>query len=126
MINILSESEGNLLAIEASGKLTTHDYETVLIPQIERLIRQYERINVVIHLGSEFQGWEPGALWDDAKSGFKHRKELNRVALVGASPLIENMAKMGSVLMHGELRTFDEQALGEALQWAKQPTDTSA
>lgn len=125
MIKILSESEGNLLAIEAYDKLTMHDYETVFIPQIERLIRQYDRINVVIHLGSQFEGWEPGALWDDAKSGLKHRKELNRVALVGASPLIGNVAKMGAVLMHGELRAFDEHALGEALKWAKQPTDTS-
>jgi hypothetical protein len=120
MIKILSESEGNLLVIEASGKLTTHDYESVLIPLIERLIRQYNRINVVIHLGSQFLGWEAGALWDDAKSGLKHRKEFSRVALVGASPLIENAAKMGSFLMDGELRTFDEASLGEAIKWTKQ------
>jgi len=35
MIEIMSESRGNLLGVRAIGKLTDQDYQLVLIPALE-------------------------------------------------------------------------------------------
>ncbi len=39
MIEIMSETEGNLLVVKATEKLTAKDYEEVFIPKINQLIQ---------------------------------------------------------------------------------------
>ncbi len=39
MIEIMSETEGNLLVVKATEKLTARDYEEVFIPKINQLIQ---------------------------------------------------------------------------------------
>jgi len=41
MIAFMPESEGNVVGLRASGKLTGADYERVLIPHLESLIERH-------------------------------------------------------------------------------------
>ncbi len=50
MIEIMSETEGNLLVVKASEKLTTKDYEEVFIPKINQLIQEYRKVRAVVFL----------------------------------------------------------------------------
>ncbi|MEO8204985.1 MAG: STAS/SEC14 domain-containing protein [Chthoniobacterales bacterium] len=120
MITILQESEGKVLIIEASDKLTAKDYEDIFIPKIDQLIQQFGKIRVLFYLNDSFDGWEFGAMWDDAKFGLKHKNDFERVAIVGGPRWVAWIAKLSSHFMHGELRNFDNLSLKEAISWIKQ------
>ena len=84
MIALLPETTGNTLVVNASGKLTAENYETVFIPLVEKLIKQYGQVRLVLQFDDYFTGMEVGAMWDDAKFGLQHRKDFKRIAVVGA------------------------------------------
>ena len=119
MITILPETTGYTLVVKASGKLSTENYETVFLPIMEKLIARYGQIRVVIQFDETFTGWEAGAIWDDAKFGIKHRNDFKRIAVVGAPKWVEWGTKVGAHLMDGELKTFLESDLLEAIVWVK-------
>lgn len=119
MMTIMPESKENLLVVRATEKLTSKDYEEVFIPELTKLIDQFGKIRSVIYLDPDFDGWELGAMWDDAKFGLKHRKDFEKIAVVGASKWIEWGIRLGNHLMEGQMKTFDKDQLDEALAWSK-------
>lgn len=119
MIEIMPESTGATLAVKATGKLTDADYKQVWIPQLEELIGKFGKIKALVYFTKDFSGWELHAAWDDAVFGMKHRNDFEKLAVVGAGPWIEWGTKLGAHLMSGEVKTFSEEQLPEALNWAK-------
>ena len=119
MITIRPETEGSTLVIEAAGKLTSKDYEEVFIPKLNELIEQHGKIKVVFHLDDSFDGWELGAMWDDAKFGLKHRNDFERIALIGGPRWMAWLTQLSSYFMHCELKVFGNTSLNEALDWIK-------
>lgn len=117
MIEFMEESRGDTLAIRAGGKLTEDDYTDVLIPKLESLLHKYGKLKVLFHMGEDFEGWEPGAAWDDAKFGLKHKDDFAKLAVVGGPRWVEWCMKLSSWLMEGEVRSFDGNELQEARDW---------
>lgn len=120
MITILPETTGYTLAIKASGRLSAENYDTVFLPIMEKLINRYGQIRLVMQFDEKFEGWEPGAMWDDAKFGLKHRKDFKRIAIVGAPKWAEWSSKVAAQLIDGELKTYPTDDLLEAIVWVKQ------
>lgn len=119
MIEILPESNGNIIAARASGTLSGQDYNEVLIPRLEKVMAEKGKVRFLLDLGQDFKGWTLEALWDDAKFGWGSRNHFEKVALVGGSLWMELGAKAGGLLMGGELRTFDHDHRQEAWDWIK-------
>lgn len=119
MVKVLPESEGNILGIQASGKLTSKDYEEVMIPKLEELISKYGKTRFLCYLDDSFAGMEMGAMVDDARFFFKHKNELEKLAVVGAARWIEVMTKLFAHLMEGEVKTFSSEQLDAAWEWIK-------
>ena len=119
MITILPQSEGSTLVIGASKKLTAKDYEEVFIPELNRLIGLFGKIRVVLYLDDSFDGWELGAMWDDAKFGLKHKHDFERVAMVGGPRWVSWITTMSSHFMSGVIKSFESTSLDEAIAWAK-------
>lgn len=117
MLDVLPESESNLLILHATGKLTDDDYQEVLIPRLEAIIEAHGKARVLIEMSEDFEGWELGAAWEDAKLGVRHRKDFEKMAVVGAPEWVDWGAKIGAQLMSGELRTYDEDDFDDALDW---------
>ncbi len=117
MLTILPESSGKVLAIEAKGKLTDEDYQSVLIPRFNELLAKHGPLRVLIAFDADFEGWEPKAAWDDASFGFAHRKDFERFAAVGAPKWVEWGAKVGAALMSGEVKIFAANEKDAALKW---------
>jgi hypothetical protein len=121
MIEIMSQhTDGKLLAVKASKKLTKEDYEKVFIPALEQLLQKYAKISVVMYLTEGFEGWEIGAAWDDAKFGIAHNNDFEKVALVGGPKWVVWGTKLAGHMIKGEVRTFDSSELWEALDWVKE------
>ncbi|MDP6389029.1 MAG: STAS/SEC14 domain-containing protein [Alphaproteobacteria bacterium] len=117
MLDVLPESESNVLILHATGKLTDDDYQRVLIPRLEAIIEAYGKARILIEMKEDFEGWELGAAWEDAKLGVRHRTDFEKIAVVGAPQWVDWGAKIGAHFMSGELRTYDEDDFDDALDW---------
>jgi len=117
MIELLPESKGNILIFSAKGKLTDQDYKEVLIPQMESIIRKYGKARLLLDMGDEFHGWEIGALWDDAYFGIAHRKDFEKMGVIGGPKWVEWGMKIAALAISGELRSFSLDEREEAMRW---------
>jgi SpoIIAA-like len=119
MFHIMPESQGKIIGIRATGKLTDLDYKEVLLPNLEALIKQHGKIRLLCFIDENFAGWEPGAMWEDAKFFFPHKNDFEKMAIVGGPKWVELMMKLFAPLMSGETRTFPGEQLPEAWEWIK-------
>jgi hypothetical protein len=119
MLEIMPESKGKALWVRASGKLTDADYQETFIPKLEALIKEYGRLRLLFHLDADFQGWELGALWDDAKFGMQHLHDFEKIAVVGAPRWVEVVVNLFARLMDAEVRTMIPGQLAEAWEWVQ-------
>ena len=119
MIEIMPESEGNVLAIKATEKLTVKDYEEVFIPALNDLIRKFDKCRVLMYLAEGFHGWELGAAWDDAEFGMKHSKDFDKIALAGGPKWVSWCTKLAAHFIKGQVEVYDADKLQEAIAWIK-------
>lgn len=109
------------LSLKAVGKLTHDDYEQ-MNPMIDAALDGVNapRIKVFID-GSKFEGWELRAAWDDFKLGLKRGSEFEKVAIFGNKKWQEVASKIGSWVISGEVKYFDD--ADEALTWLQDNGD---
>jgi hypothetical protein len=119
MITISPESQGNILIISATGKLTDQDYKEVLIPRLEAVIREHGKARLLLDMGDEFHGWEPAAAWDDTRFGIVHRNDFEKMGVIGGPGWVEWGLKIGALFIGGEIRNFPSSQRQEALDWVK-------
>lgn len=119
MIEILPESEGKVLGIRATGRVTNEDYEKVFIPRLKKIIAEHGAVSCLYYMDAEFQGWEVGAMWDDAKFGIKHAKDFDKIAVVGGPKWAAWGVKLEALFMKGEIKIYSVDQLSEAWNWIK-------
>jgi hypothetical protein len=125
MLEIMPESKGKVFWVRASGKLTDGDYEDILIPKLEAAIREHGKLCLLFHLAPDFEGWEVGALWDDAKLGLKHLHDFEKIAVVGGPRWVEATVKLFAHLMDAEVKSMAQEQLAEAWEWIQPHPDLS-
>ena len=103
------------LTLKAQGKLTHKDYE-IITPMIDAAVAQMNepKIKALID-GTELEGWEPRAAWDDFKLGIKHGKEFEKIAIFGNKNWQKLAAKIGGWFISGEIKYFDNR--DDAIAW---------
>jgi hypothetical protein len=117
MLKLMNDLPDNVLGVSAEGKITGSDYETVLIPAIEKKLKEHKKIRMVYDLGSSFTGFDLSAMLDDAKMGMKHLSAWDRIALVSDHEMINTFAKFFGHMLSCELRIFKNAELKEAKKW---------
>lgn len=107
------------LHIKAVGKLTHADYQ-LMTPMIESALEAAgdPHIHALVD-GTELDGWEARAAWDDFKLGLHHGKQFEKIAIYGNRRWQELAAKIGSWFIAGEVRYFED--LDDALRWLTLP-----
>ena len=105
------------LSLKAVGKLTHEDYLTIT-PMIDSALEGFKnpKIKVLID-GTEMQGWELRAAWDDFKLGLKHNGEFEKIAIYGNRGWQEITAKVGAWFVSGEVKYFENYE--QAISWLK-------
>ncbi len=119
MIEVMPESQGKFLGLSARGKITARDYEEVLIPRCRAVLEEQGKMRLLYLLDEDFEGMEAGAMWEDTKFGLKHRKDFEKMALVGGARWMEMVMKLFAPLMEGEMKNFPREQLQEAWDWLK-------
>jgi hypothetical protein len=103
------------LSLKAIGKLTHEDYE-IINPMIDSALEGVSEPIVNIYIdGSELEGWELRAAWDDFKLGLKHGKDINKIAIYGNKKWQEFTSKIGGWFISGEVKYFEDAST--ALSW---------
>ncbi len=117
MIRILEGLPDNVLGVEASGKVTDDDYETVLVPAVQERIDGGGKIRFLYVLGEEFDGWTMGAMWEDAKLGGSELRAWEKVAVVTDKDWLQHMVKAFGWMIPGDVRVFGLGELEDAKAW---------
>lgn len=103
------------LSLKAIGKLTHHDYE-IITPMIDSALAAVKQPKVKVLIdGTELEGWELSAAWDDFKLGLKHGSEFDKVAIYGNKNWQEITAKIGSWFISGDVKYFE--CYADAINW---------
>jgi len=119
-IGIERVNDNFFLSFKAIGKLTHDDYLTIT-PMIESALLGVKQPKIkAIFDGSQLDGWELRAAWDDFKLGLKHGSEfekIEKIAIYGNKRWQEMSAKIGSWFISGEVKYFED--YDEALAWLR-------
>ncbi|OEU65557.1 MAG: universal stress protein UspA [Desulfovibrio sp. S3730MH75] len=118
MIEIMSESTGNLLAVRATKTLTQSDYTDAWIPALKKIIEEHKKANIVFYMDEEFEGWELEAMWEDAKFGYAHKNDFDRIVVVGGPKWVKWGTEIAGTFMNCKLKTYKIEELAEATAWA--------
>ncbi len=105
------------LSLKAVGRLTHEDYETIA-PMLDSALSAVKepKIKAIVD-GTELEGWELRAAWDDFKLGLKHGSEFEKIAIYGNKNWQQIAAKIGSWFISGEAKYFEN--YDDALAWLK-------
>ncbi len=107
----------NVVGFRGIGRITSEDYETVLIPAVEAKLAEDKKLRLLYCLGEEFEGFDAGAMWDDAKVGLRHITAWERIAFVTDVEWLSGAAKMFGFVMPGYVRVFKNSEIDEAKEW---------
>ncbi|MCX5893840.1 MAG: STAS/SEC14 domain-containing protein [Deltaproteobacteria bacterium] len=118
MLELLSENEGNILGLRAQGTITMEDFRQTLAPRLAAMIDDWGKARMLLYLEAGFQGFDLEAFKGEA-FGAKHRDNLEKVAVVGGSFMINLQIRLGASLLGGEVQTFASEELEEAWDWVR-------
>jgi len=119
MITIIPESQGNVLGVRATERVTGRDYEQILIPRLESVIKEHGKARFLCYMDQGFRGMHAKAVWDDAAFAMHHRNDFAKVAVVGGTWWIDWAVRLGRRFMRGQMRTFPASKLEEAWDWVR-------
>ena len=117
MIEALTGFPDNVAAFVCHGHVTRTDYETVLIPDVEKRLAHRDKVWIYYEIAQDFAGIEPGAVWEDTKVGVAHWFRWERLAVVTDVEWIKHTLKIFGFLMPGELRSFPTTEADTARDW---------
>jgi hypothetical protein len=122
MLKLIINLPDNVLGVEAIGKVTAEDYQTVLVPALEAKFGKTRRIRLLYVLGDKFSGLTGAAAWEDAKVGLSHLARFDRVAVVTNVEWISHAMKAFGFAIPGEIKVFENDHLKQAREWASEPS----
>lgn len=117
MIELLPDLPDRVVGLIASGQVTAHDYESVVIPAIESKLQEHGTVRVLYQLGPAFSGFTAGAMWDDAKLGMMHLKAWEKIAIVTDVEWMRGAIGIFRFAIPCPLKVFSNGQYAEAVDW---------
>lgn len=117
MIELIQGLPPGTLGFRAHGQVTTDDYERIVIPDVEAAFALNRKLRLLYVTAEDFVGFDPGAMWNDAKLGARHMTGWDRVALVTDVPWLRMAAGAMGFMVPGEFRLFATAELAAAKRW---------
>ena len=121
MLDRMRESSENVLGFRFDGKLSEFDYTTILIPELDRAINEYQKVRVLFKIEG-FRSWRPGEGWEAFRQ-WSGLEEVDRIAIVGGERWREWMNRMPSLFIgfnDVDARYFPESRQRDAWGWLRE------
>ena len=117
MLQFLSDLPKNVVGIEVNGEVTKDEYDKVVIPRLDDLVKRQGEINYIVVLRTDVPAFTAGAWWDDFKLALKYFTKWNKIAIVTDQKVIEKITDTFSFAFPGESRGFGLDQIKEAVKW---------
>lgn len=117
MISIIKDVPENIVAFRATGDVNKADYENVVIPAIDDLVKLKGKINFMLVLDTSLGNFTISALFKDLSVGLKHFTKWHKMAIVSESEGINTFTDLFSYIAPGEAKGFTHAELTKAINW---------
>jgi hypothetical protein len=117
MITTIKDAPVNVAAFRATGKVDKNDYDTVLIPGVDALVKKQDKINFMLVLDTDLNDFSIGAIIKDLGVGLKHFTKWHKMAIVSDSAAINKFTDLFSYIAPGEAKGFTFAQQEEAKDW---------
>ena len=120
MIEPIADMPDGTLGFLAEVRVDVEEYKRVLIPPLEAAVEEGS-VRLLFATGPEFERFDPGAMWADAKEGVslgvRNRSAWHRFALVSDIEWMRRTMELFAWAVPGEARTFWLDDLQRAKTW---------
>jgi hypothetical protein len=119
-MHVIAQIEGlpaGTLGFRAHGQVTAADYENIIVPDVEAAFALNRKLRLLYVTADDFTGFDPGAMWNDAKLGARHFSGWDRIALVTDVSWLRGTASAFSFAIPAQFRLFHGAEIDEARQW---------
>lgn len=117
MLERLKDLPTGIDGVRAVGVVSKGDYERAFPPIIDEARRSGHRIRFLYELGPEFEGFTPGAAWEDAKIGVHSIRLFLAFAVVTDVRWVREGIRLGAFLSPCPVNVFANQDRAKALAW---------
>ena len=101
------------------GKLTREDYEKVFTPLVDGARRDGRRLRLLYQVGPEFEGFTPGAAWEDAKLGLRALRTFDGCAVVTDRDWLRESTRVASFFLPCPVHVFPNREIDKAVEWLR-------
>lgn len=120
MIEIIKDLPPHVTGFRAMGKVTKDDYEKVVIPAVDNLVKKSGKINFLLLLDTDVSNFSMGAWFDDALIGLKHFTRWHRIAIVSNQDTVKKITNIFGHMIPGKVKGFKIVDLVEAKKWVSE------
>jgi hypothetical protein len=117
MIKLIGNLPDKVLAITATGHVTSDDYRTVVTPAVNSKRAVHSTLRLLYHVPPEFKKFTTTALWDDAQIGLHCLHDFERVAIATDVDWLRIMASELQPENSAKIRVFAHSELDKAHDW---------
>jgi hypothetical protein len=117
MLERIKDVPASVVGIKATGKVSSKDYQDLVQPMLDEARRDGRRVRFLYQVGPEFEGFTPGAAWEDAKVGLHFMRLFDGCAVVTDVGWIRDSVRLASFLMPCPVRVFAVQDRDKAVEW---------
>lgn len=121
MIEQIEGLPAGTVGFRVHGQVTANDYERVIVPDVEAAFALNRKLRLLYVTATDFIGFDPGAMWDDAKLGMRHFSSWDRVALVTDVAWLRAAATAMGFVVPAEFRLFHLSEEDQATAWIAEP-----
>lgn len=122
MLERVQDLPAGIWGLRARGRVSKEDYDDVFYPLLSEARRQGQRIRFLYHLPPDFEGFTPGAAWEDAQIGLRYLRLFERWAIVSDKEWVRGLTRGLGALLPCPVRVFRESEWDDALAWLGAPT----
>ena len=114
-----------IAAFKATGKVDKHDYDNLLIPELERQDKEHGHLHMLMVLETPVKNFTLAAWMEDAWMGLKHFRGWRKIAIVTDERAVETFTNRFSFVIPGEAKGFKLSELETAKQWVAEEGEDS-
>jgi SpoIIAA-like len=120
VIELIPDMPPGTLGFRVDGEIEREDYTDVLEPALREALEAGAGLRT-LYLIEELDEIDPGALWEDAKTGFnlgvRHHEQWVRSAIVTDLEWMARATRLFAWMIPGEARVFPTAELEQAKAW---------
>ncbi|MES2848986.1 MAG: STAS/SEC14 domain-containing protein [Bacteroidota bacterium] len=117
MISTITDVPENVAAFRATGDVDKGDYNNVVIPVVDALVKKQGSINFMLVLDTSLTNFSAMALMKDLGIGLKHFTKWHKMAIISESGAIKTFTDLFSYVAPGQAKGFTHAQMEEATRW---------